>query len=110
LYIQSAVPTYAYNVSLIIAPSIRDKLSSKVPPVTREEIEECFQSYCGVSLVDDREDNATNPPTRWFIGETNFGRKLKISFVKHQQDIHIKSAYTANQKWIEIYNRYVNGG
>ena len=96
----------ATTVPLIISPAVLAKLAGKARPVTPEEIEECFATRTGVYLIDDREEHASDPPTRWFISETYFGRKLKIAFIPRGADIHIRSAFDANQKWIEIYDQY----
>ncbi|WP_242602107.1 hypothetical protein [Legionella yabuuchiae] len=66
--------------SLIISQSISDKLSYK-HGVVRTEVEECFLNRSKGLLEDIRENNVTNPPTQWFISETNKGRKLKVVFV-----------------------------
>ena len=94
---------------LTISLQVLAKLASKTPPVSREEVEQCFANRCGVTLIDDRAEHASDPPTRWFIAETDFGRKLKIAFVPRGQDIHIRTAYDANRKWIGIYDSYHNG-
>ncbi|MBL1259354.1 MAG: hypothetical protein COB33_002340 [Thiotrichaceae bacterium] len=58
-------------------------------------------------LEDTREDHKTDPITKWFVAETDRGRKLKVVFMQADNlDIHIKSAYMANEdeKW--IYAKY----
>jgi len=69
-------------MALIVSPSILEKLSTKVPPVTEAEIHECFWNRTGRTLIDDREEHRTKPPTRWFIAETAAGRHLKIVFIR----------------------------
>jgi hypothetical protein len=82
------------------------KLAAKVPPVTPEEVEQCFANRTKLFLIDDREENRTDPPTRWFIAETDFGRKLKVSFVPRGADMYLKSAYDPKQEWIDYYENY----
>lgn len=47
----------------------------------------------------------TNPLTRWFIAETDFGRKLKIAFMPTDEGIVIKTAYGPNTEELRIYNK-----
>lgn len=88
---------------LHIAPAIRVKLANKQPPVTEEEIEQCFANRHGGLVIDTREANLTNPYTRWFIAETDFGRRLKIAFMPMADGIHIKTAYPPNENEERIY-------
>lgn len=90
---------------LVIHPAIRQKLADKSPPVTRTEILEGFANRIGRYLYDDREDNRTEPRTKWFVAETNFGRKLKICFIQKNDDVIIKTAYTANKEENRIYRK-----
>ncbi|MGA7981011.1 MAG: hypothetical protein WCA32_12415 [Chromatiaceae bacterium] len=48
-------------------------------------------------MIDTREEHRTQPPTRWFIAETNLGRKLKVVFVPKGEDVIIKTAYGPNE-------------
>jgi hypothetical protein len=90
-------------MALIISAAIRAKLSDKSPPVSEEEIIECFSNRWRSYLHDTRANHLTNPITRWFIAETNFGRKLKIAFIPTKDGVVIKSAYDPNQTEIRIY-------
>jgi hypothetical protein len=89
---------------LIISTAVRIKLEVK-HHVAETEIIECFYNHFGNCLEDDREEHRTDPATVWFISETNHCRKLKVVFVLKDGDIHIKSAYDANQKDIDTYIR-----
>ena len=91
---------------LSISQAVRDKLAKKAPPVTEKEIAECFANKCGVNLIDDREDNRTDPATLWFIAETNKGRLLKIVYIFEDGKCVIKTAYDPNAVEIEIYETY----
>ena len=96
---------------LLISKRIREKLANKEPPVTEAEIEQCFANRDGAFLLDVREEHRTNPPTKWFISETDHGRKLKVVFIKHidgdhKGSVEIKSAYSPNDTEYRIYNQY----
>lgn len=93
-------------MALIISAKVLAKLASKNPPVTRDEINECFATRTGVYLSDLREEHASDPPTRWFISETYYGRKLKVVFIPRGQDIHIRTAYDPNPVELKIYSDY----
>lgn len=97
-------------MKLIISRGVRTKLSSKLPPVTETEIVECFSNRTGAYLIDTRANNLTNPLTRWFVAETNFGRRLKIAFVPDKDGIHIKTAYDPNIAEVRIYNAVCQTG
>ena len=78
----------------------------KVPPVTPDKIEQCFSNRTGTYLVDTREEHASDPPTHWFIAETNLRRKLKVVFIPRLPDIVIRTAYDPNPIEMTIYDRY----
>jgi len=88
---------------LIISERVREKLAQKSPPVTDKEILECFANQTHHPLIDTREEHLTNPFTRWFVSETDYGRKLKIMYIPRKDGIHIKSAYDATDEIIGIY-------
>ncbi len=93
-------------MALVISNAVSQKLLKK-HGVNRGEIIECFASRERGFLEDSREDHKTDPPTKWFIGETDYGRKLKVVFIQvDNQDIHIKTAYMANTDEIHIYSTY----
>ena len=92
-------------MAIVISPKIREKLASK-HNVTAEEIAQCFANRTGNFLLDTREDHASDPPTRWFISETDYGRKLKVVFVAKDGDIFIRSAFAPNQTEQSIYNNF----
>jgi len=82
------------------------KLAKKTPPVSKEEIEQCFLNRTGAYLLDEREEHASDPPTRWFISETDFGRELKIVFIPKGNDVIIRTAYDPNPEERRIYQKY----
>ena len=96
-------------MKLVISQKIRDKLSNKVPPVSEDEFHQCFTNMTGKFLLDRREDHQSDPQTRWFVAETDYGRKLKVAFIPMPDgSVVIKSSYTANRDEIRIYNKYGN--
>ncbi len=95
----------AFTVTLSISSSVRAKLASKTPPVTEEEIVQCFANRTHKDLIDPREKNRTNPMTRWFIAETDFGRKLKIAYMPTTKEVVIKTAYDPSADELRIYRK-----
>ncbi|TLS17119.1 MAG: hypothetical protein FDZ72_15810 [Betaproteobacteria bacterium] len=90
-------------MKLIITPKIREKLANKEPPVSEEEIRQCFGNQTHRAVLDTREQHKTDPLTRWFVSETDHGRKLKIMYVPDPAGIFIKSAYNATEEVQRIY-------
>ena len=93
-------------MALVISPAVHAKLAAKKPPVTQAEIQQCFANRTGMYLLDQREEHASNPPTRWFIAETYYGRKLKVVFIPRENDIVIRTAYDPNVEEIRIYKKF----
>lgn len=100
-------------MNLYLSNKVRTKLREK-HGVSEEEIIQCFCSREKGYLIDQREGHKTNPPTHWFIAETDYGRVLKVVcvFVEEKNangdriiEIHIKSAFEANDVEKSIYNR-----
>ena len=92
-------------MKLIISTGVRAKLAGKTPPVTESEIVQCFANRTGKDLIDTRAEHLTNPLTRWFIAETDFGRNLKVAYMSSQKGIVIKSAYDPNAMELRIYKK-----
>lgn len=94
-------------MTLLISEKIRTKLANKIPPVSREEIEQCFATWGRTVIEDVRENNRTTPPTWWFISDTFMGRELKVVFILLENgDIAVKTAYDPNSEEIRIYQKY----
>ncbi len=93
-------------MGLVISTRVRAKLARKKPPVTEAEIIQCFANRGETYLLDVREQHKSTPPTQWFVAETDFGRKLKVAFIPIGDDIHIRTAYQANNAEIRIYGKY----
>lgn len=93
-------------LNLNISDAIADKLNEK-HSVTKDEIEECFYNRIKGLLEDTREQHKTNPPTMWFIAETNEGRSLKVVFIELVNGTYeIKTAYEPNEDEVRIYEKY----
>ncbi len=89
-------------MAVIISEKIREKLALK-HNVTPDEVEQCFANRNGKYLKDTREDHATDPPTLWFIAETDYGRKLKVAFVPKNGNDYLRSAFEPNSTELSIY-------
>jgi hypothetical protein len=91
-----------------ISDRVLEKLNTKHGGVTLDELRQCFANRNGEYAIDDREDHLTNPLTRWFIAETNFGRKLKICFIPLPDRVELKTAYEPSAGEIALYGKYDN--
>ena len=89
-------------MAIIISEQIQEKLETK-HGVTQAEVHECFANRCGPLLPDTREEHASNPPTYWFISETNYGKKLKIVCITRDKNIYLRTAFPPNAAEIRIY-------
>lgn len=89
--------------SLKVTPDTLEKLDKK-HFVTLKEVHECFANReTDVLVVDSRETHRTTPPTQWFLARTNRKRLLKVVFVHDGENVHLKSAYEANQAEMDIF-------
>lgn len=88
--------------NLIITIEIQQKLKEKhnVNPI---EVHEAFMNKEGPYLEDTRENHLTDPPTEWFVAQTDRGRLLKVIFVFKDGNIFLKSAYDANEPTLHTY-------
>lgn len=91
-------------VKLSICPNVLQKLKEK-HGVSRAQVFECFANRQGPMLLDTREEHKTNPPTKWFISETDMGLKLKIVYIRTDSEFVVKSAYPPNFEELDIYAR-----
>jgi len=95
-----------YDDNFNISANVRDKLTNK-HNVQINEICQCFCNREKGFLRDSREEHQSNPPTQWFVAETNNGRRLKIIFIAEDDNtITIKSAYEATDDVTRIYEKY----
>ncbi len=91
---------------LIINKRIAEKLRLK-HDVTHAEVLECFLNRTKDMLEDTRLDHQTDPPTFWFIAETDCGRRIKIVFIENIAGRYeIKTAYEPNETEVKIYEKY----
>lgn len=91
-----------HQVKLSISPGVLQKLKEK-HGVTRSQVIECFANRIGPMLTDDRLDHQTDPPTRWFIAETDMGRRLKVVYIRTDKEFIVKTAYPPNPEELSIY-------
>ena len=92
---------------MLISASVREKLKTPDHNVTEAEIEQCFANRGPKECLDTRAWHLTNPVTRWFVAETDYGRILKVIYMLHPDGIvEIKSAYPATENVIRIYEKY----
>ena len=92
---------------LRISSRVLEKLLGKVPPVTRQEVEQCFMNrWPGEPLTDKRDQHKTEPRTQWFIAETDKGRRLKIVHVQEGDVIDLKTAYDPNKTELLIFFKH----
>ncbi len=93
-------------MALVLSKKVREKLASKTPPVTEEEILQSYANRSGRYLRDTREQHRTDPPTLWFLAETDFGRVLKVVFIQMGGDVVVKTAYDPNATERRIYSTF----
>lgn len=92
-------------MAIVLSNNVLEKLASK-HGVKKDDVEQCFSNRTGTFLEDTREEHLSNPPTRWFIAETDFGRLLKVAFIAKDGDIIIRTSYPPNEEEIRIYKKY----
>jgi hypothetical protein len=94
---------------IVVSPKVAAKLQEK-HGVTPDEVRQCFINREGGFLEDTREEHRTDPPTQWFVAETNKQVRLKIVFIQRQTAagprIDIRTAYPPNDEEIRIYEKY----
>ena len=91
-------------MALKCSSAVKQKLAQK-HGVSLEEVQQCFANREGNLLEDIREEHKTDPPTQWFIAETDYGRRLKVAFMLKGDDIIIKTSYEPNQTEDGIYRK-----
>jgi uncharacterized DUF497 family protein len=97
-----------------MAIKVSDKVAEKLARkhnVKFEEVVQCFanKDVAAKYLRDPRAQHETNPPTQWFISETDYGRKLKVIFMRSGTEVTIKSAFEPNAEELRIYNKFGRG-
>ena len=97
------------TLKLTFSANVENKLGKK-HGVSPDEVRQCFSNMQGKFLQDTREDHATDPPTLWFIAETDHGRLLKVCFVFDNGITYIKTAYEPNKEERRIYQKHGQPG
>ncbi|ROT98690.1 ADP-ribosyl-(dinitrogen reductase) hydrolase [Marinobacter sp. R17] len=92
-------------MSIKCSSAVKQKLAQK-HGVSLEEVQQCFANRDGHLLEDTREEHKTDPPTQWFIAETDFGRRLKVAFILKGGNILLKTAYEPNATEERIYKKF----
>ena len=94
-------------MDFVISPRVREKLLIK-HKVTEAQVLQCFANKTGRDLLDNRPEHRTDPPTRWFIAQTDFGIRLKVCYVfdSTTQVVEIKSAFPPNEEEERIYKKF----
>lgn len=91
--------------NLVVSATVEAKLKNK-HGVTIAEVRQCFLNKNGRLLTDNRALTKTNPPTLWFIADTNKARALKVVYIQDGLQVHLKSAYEPNEVETAIYLKY----
>lgn len=78
--------------------------------VSEREVIECFGTRKKTALIDNREEHRTDPPTRWFIAETDAGRRLKVLYIRlSPTEVVIRTAYEPNADEERVYSEKARG-
>jgi hypothetical protein len=97
-------------MDLLITPKIARKLREK-HNVSEPEVFQCFLNRTGKYAHDYRDAHQTEPPTLWFISQTDAGRQLKIVLVRYpDKQIVIKSAYEPDFTELRLYRAHNKRG
>lgn len=92
-------------MGLKVSSKVKDKLWEK-HNLTITEVKEGFANRTAGFLDDTRADHKTDPPTRWFVSETDRGKRIKIIFIYKNDNIIIKSAYPPELDAEKMYSRF----
>ena len=97
-------------MQIYIIEAIARKLKEK-HGVSEGEVEQCFRNKMGKYAEEIRQDHATDPPTLWFISETDKNRRLKVVFLRYSKTEYIiKTAYEPNADEERLYDKYLKRG
>lgn len=97
-------------MTLRYTPHIENKLITK-HQVTIDEVKQCISNLDPEKdhfFEDTAEKHATNPPSFWFISETDMGRKLKVVIIPKDDFFQLKTAFDAKPKHIALYEQLLN--
>ena len=91
---------------LRVSQRIATKLNNK-HHVAVQEVWECFMNRTAGFLEDTRLAHKTEPPTLWFIAETDSERLLKVVFIERDDGLYeLKTAYEPNSNEVKLYEKY----
>lgn len=97
-------------MQIYITEAIARKLKEK-HNVSETEVVQCFRNNGGKYTQDTRAEHETDPPTFWFIAETDRTRRLKVVFVHYTKTEYIvKTAYEPNAEEERLYDKYSKRG
>ena len=91
--------------NLKISDAVAKKLKEK-HQVDRREVEQCSENRGGRLLEDRRARHKTQPPTLWFLSQTNRGRVLKVVYIQGGSVVELKSTFEPNADELAIYARH----
>ncbi|MCB5227646.1 ADP-ribosyl-(dinitrogen reductase) hydrolase [Alishewanella sp. 16-MA] len=92
-------------MAIYISDKVKNKIQEK-HGLTLDEVYEAISGRLAGFLADTREEHKSDPPTYWFIGSTDFGKKIKVAFIYKDDTLIIRTAYEANPRELAIYNKY----
>jgi hypothetical protein len=96
-------------LAIIISPAIAAKILKK-HGVTEKEVYECFYNRTHTCLIDVREQHRSDPPTEWFIAETDgtpstAGKYLKLAFIPRDGNLFLRTAFpVTNENAAEYFS------
>ncbi len=88
--------------NLVISPKILAKLETR-HGVSQREVVQCFYNQLRTTITDTREEHESDPPTEWFIAETDRLRRLCIVFVNRNGNIYLRTAFDPNADREALY-------
>lgn len=92
-------------MAIILSQRIKEKLADANHRITERDISECFANRERRFVTDTREEHRTDPETLWFVAQNDYGVKIKVMFVRRDNDIYVKSAYRATEEVTAMYMR-----
>jgi hypothetical protein len=97
-------------MQIYIVEAVVRKLREK-HGVHEAEVVQCFQNRVGKYAAETRQDHESDPPTLWFIAETDNKRRLKVVFLRlSKMEYIIKTAYEPNLDEERLYDKYLKRG
>ena len=93
-------------ISDVVTGKLREKHG-----VTEPEVHQCFENNTAKYAQDTREEHRTDPPTLWFIAETDAKRRLKVVFLRYSKTEYIlKTAFPPNEDEERLWQGYTQRG